>query len=70
MKYLSLVCMLVLMGCSGGNSCEAPAKVSGLPNGVTKFRDGDVVCYTRYSQGISCVVHPKLAEKLGKGLNE
>lgn len=57
MKYLLFTVFLLLSAC---NSYEDGTDKKGLPTGVSKFRDGNIMCYIYYNSHMSCV---KLEEK-------
>lgn len=41
--------------------CKPPEQVdlNEIPGGVSKFRDGPVLCYTYWGKGISCLYLPE-----------
>jgi hypothetical protein len=49
------IMVLILLGLSACADVKGSNRLSGA---VSKFRDGDVVCYRYYQGSISCVVLP------------
>lgn len=57
MKYFYIF-ILLLSGCKGPYSDQSTRNE--IPHGVLRFRDDNVICYTYYEHGISCVVQDDL----------
>jgi hypothetical protein len=67
MKYAvhTLLSLVFLSGCSPGTSAPVTNGVGYLTqdsinSNIGKFRDGDIVCYKYFNNGISCVVLPEV----------